>query len=337
MRAATDRTGGALHAGAPEGGAGAGTPATVRPFPTRPRVVAWLTARERAQVDAGAGGIVALSHRETLAAVGEDLTRGLADAVLLSTARLTIDDRPTLAAYVGGFPAVAFAGLVTPAADERQALAAAHLLGEVGVPALLDCRGPGGWTALRGTFAPRRLPEAVHRACVTAVLASVYGDVVHARGAGGPALGGLARFFALAFAPDVARARTVAERLGMCPQTLTSRFFRAGLPSPKRYVAWARLVWAAHLGEARGLTVQALAERVDASSPQAFARNVRRLTGTSPGAFRRGHTGAEMLARYVAALVTPYGDRLRTFDPLGAAVPRHPDRRPAVDRMRRAA
>lgn len=320
MRAAIIQTGGAPVCGAPEGGADAMT-ATVRAFPARPRVVAWLTARERAQVDAGTGGTVALTYRETLAAVGEDLARGRADAVLLSTARLTTGDRPALASYVRGFPAVAFAGLVTAAADERQALAAAHLLGEVGVPALLDCRGPGGWTALRGTFAPRRLAEAVHRACVAAVLAGMR-DAPGAHGANDPIPGGLARFFALAFAPDVMHARVVAERLDVCPQTLTSRFFRAGLPSPKQYVAWARLVWAAHLGEARGLTVQALAEQMDASSPQAFARSVRRLTGTAPGTFRRGHTGAEMLARYVAGLVTPYRDRLRTFNPLGAAVTR---------------
>lgn len=336
MCPATVQTGAAPHAGAPNAGAGAAT-AAVRAFPARPRVVTWLTTRERAQVDAGAGGRVALDHRDTLAAVGEDLARGLADAVLLSTACLTLDDRPTLAAYVRGFPPVAFAGLVTAAAHERQALAAAHLLGEVGVPALLDCRGADGWTALRGTFAPRRLPEAVHRACVTAVLAPVHGGMPDAHGAGGPVPCGLARFFALVFSPGVARARAVAERLGVCPQTLTSRFFRAGLPSPKQYVAWARLVWAAHLGEARGLTVQALAGQMDASSPQAFARSVRRLTGTSPGAFRRGHTGAEMLARYVAALVIPYRDRLRTFDPLGAAIPRCPHRRASAERMRRAA
>ena len=96
-------------------------------------------------------------------------------------------------------------------------------------------------------------------------------------------------------------------------------------------------MWAAHLGEARGLTLQAVAEQLDASSPQAFARSVRRLTGTSPSTFRSGHTGAEMLARYVAALVTPYRDRLRAFDPLGAADPRRPYRHPPAGRMQRAA
>lgn len=336
MRAATIQTRGAPHAGTPRARAGL-TTAAVRPLPARPRVVAWLTERERAQVDAGTGGAVALTYRETLAAVGEDLARGLADAVLVSTARLALADRPALAAYVRGFPGVAFAGLVTAAVGERQALAAAHLLGEVGVPALLDCRGPGGWTELRGTFAPRRLPDAVHRACVAAVLAGV-DDGQGARGTGSPVADGLARFFALAFAPDVTQARVVAARLGVCPQTLTSRFFRAGLPSPKQYVAWARLVWAAHLGEARGRTLRAVAEQLDASSSQAFARSVRRLTGTSPTAFRRGHTGAAMLARYVAALVTPYRGRLRTFDPLGmAGPPRRVTRGAPADAVPRAA
>ena len=92
---------------------------------------------------------MALTHCETLAAAGEDPVRGLADAVLLSTARPTSADRPALAATVLGFAAVAFSGLVTNTDDEWEALAAARLLGEVSVPALLNCPGPGGWAARR--------------------------------------------------------------------------------------------------------------------------------------------------------------------------------------------
>ena len=285
----------------------------------RPRVAAWLAPRERAQVDAAAGGAAVLVYRDTLAEVTEDLSRGRADAVLVSAARLTGADRRALTACVRGHPVAAFAGIVTPEADDRQALAAAHVLGEAGVPALLDCRGPGGWTTLRGAFAPRRLSDAFHRACVAAVLADVWGDVSTKCGGGGPEYAGLAWFFALAFAPGEMQARRVAARLGVCAPTLVSRFFRAGLPSPKRYVDGARLVWAAHVGEAPGLTVQAIADQLDASAPQAFARSVRRLTGQSVGAFRRAHTGDEMLAQFRAALVRPYRDQLRAFDPLGRA------------------
>jgi AraC-like DNA-binding protein len=316
--------------GAPDAGASQGRPA--RCFAATPRVVAWLTARERGQVQLGSGGRMTLTHRDALAEVGGDLARGTADAVLVSAARLTNAERPTLAAYVRGFPAVAFAGIVTAAADDRHALAAAHLLGEAGVSALLDCRVPGGWTALRGTFAPRRRSDAFRRACVSSVLADVWGGGAVGRAEDGMMGAGLARFFALAFAPGETRARHVAARLGVCPPTLASRFFRAGLPSPKRYVDGARLVWAAHLGEAPGLTVQAIAEQLDVSAPQALARSVRRLTGQSVGTFRRAHTGSSMLARFRAELVTPYREQLRAFDPLGATTgePHPADRTPAL-------
>jgi hypothetical protein len=131
--------------------------AALAPLP-RPRLSTWLTARERAQVDAAAGACLVLEHRDSLAGVGCDVGRGWADAALVSAALVRADDSPALARYVRGYPGVAFAGLVTDAADPRQALAAAHTFGHAGVGALLDCRGADGWAALRGTFAPRHLP-----------------------------------------------------------------------------------------------------------------------------------------------------------------------------------
>ena len=345
MRRGFTFTEGAPYAGAPTDAARDGmanaSGGAVRPVPApdvRPRVSASLAPRERGPVAAVAGGAATLAHRETLTEVAEDVAHGRADAVLVSAARLTAADRRALSACVRGHPAVAFAGIVTAEADERRALVAAHLLGEAGVPALLDCRGPGGWTALRGAFAPRRLADAFRRACVASVLAEVWGDDAIRRAERGPEYAGLARFFALAFVPGETQARRVAARLGVCAPTLVCRFYRDGLPSPKQYVDGARLVWAAHLGEAPGLTVQAVADQVNASAPQAFARSVRRLTGQSVGAFRRAHTRAEMLTRFRAALVAPYRDQLRTCDPLAPATGgrRCPDRAPTPE-FRRAA
>ena len=151
--------------------------------------------------------------------------------------------------------------------------------------------------------------------------------------------GELARFFTHAFALDVPCVRTLAARLGVGPTTLTSRFFRAGLPSPKRYLTWARLVWAAHLGEVPALTVTAIADRLDASSPHAFSRSLRLHTGLSPTEFRRQFTGDTMLDRYRAGLVTPYRQQLRAFDPIRSDVPRrlHVARGATPDAVRRAA
>lgn len=284
---------------------------------SRPHVAAWLSARERAQVEAATGAGVALAHHDTLATIVDDLERSRADAVLISAAHVGVSDRRTLARCVRGYAGVTFAGIVTDAAGGAQALTAAHVLGLAGVRMLFDCRTPGGWAALRGSLAPCRASDAFRRTCVAGVLGAVYGD-----GDTGPRPDGLAQFFTLAFAPDVTRVQTLAARLGVCPQTLTSRFFRAGLPSPKQYLTWARLVWAARLGEAPGRSVTTIAQLLDVSSLQGFGRSVRLHTGLSPSEFRRRFTGAALLDRYRAALVTPHRDRLRTFDPIGEGVPR---------------
>lgn len=95
-----------------------------------------------------------------------------------------------------------------------------------------------------------------------------------------------------------------------------SRFWRAGMASGKRFVAWARLVWDARLGEMPGLSVSATALRLDASSPQCFGRMVRTLTGLTAAEFQRRFDGAAMQERFRATLIEPYSETLRTFDPL---------------------
>jgi len=77
--------------------------------------------------------------------------------------------------------------------------------------------------------------------------------------------------------PRVATVRRLSAALHVLPSTLMSRFFRAGLPAPKRYLAMARLVRAAHLFESRGFSVANVANHLDYSSPQSFGRHVRVL------------------------------------------------------------
>lgn len=327
-----------LSHGGPRAGAPAG--ATAAPVAAaRPQVSAWLTPREHMQADAAVGPHAVLTQRDSLGVVGDDLTRGCADAVLVSAALVRPADAPTLARCVRGHPAIRFAGLVTAATDDGHALAAAYLLGRAGVHTLLDCRNPSGWAALRAALAPANLTDAFHRTYVAAVLADI-SDGADGNALGTTAPGGaLGRFFTHAFAPDVPCVRTLAARLGVGATTLASRFCRAGLPSPRQYLTWARLVWAAHLGEAPALTVAAIAHRVGASSPQGFSRSLRLHTGLSPREFRRRFTGAAMLARYRETLVAPHRERLRAFDPIRAdtALPFHRVRGTTPDAVRRAA
>ncbi|MEW5918483.1 MAG: helix-turn-helix transcriptional regulator [Gemmatimonadota bacterium] len=234
--------------------------------------------------------------------------------MLISSARVGLSHVPALARLVRDFASVPVLGL---AADEAgpETLTGTLLLGRAGVLAVYDADSSIGLTALRSALA-RNLPAAFQRQCVSSILTAIAAD---GRGdeCDAGCTRGVARFFAEVFAPNVSSARCVAALLGVHPATLASRFQRAGLPSVKQYIAEARLVLAARLGETSGLSISAIAHRLDASSPQSFSRTVRTLTGLSAVEFRRAFTGAAMLDRYRTTLVTPFREILRGFDPLG--------------------
>jgi len=94
-----------------------------------------------------------------------------------------------------------------------------------------------------------------------------------------------------------------------------SRFFRARLPAPKKYLALARLIRAAKLFENPGLSVASVANYLNYSSPQSFGRHVRTVMKMSPVLFRETYDGTGMLQYFRSELVLPYADTLRTFRP----------------------
>jgi AraC-like DNA-binding protein len=267
----------------------------------------WLTARERQQVEAANCGCLRFVHREAVTALGPDLAGGRADAALVSVALLGRDAQGSVAALVHGFPAHLVAALVSEA-DDAQVVPATLELGRVGVRVVLDVRKPDGWSHFRRTLDPRRQADGFMRTALTAVLADVGGQQVPC-----------ARFFCAAFAPRTRSAKQLAAALGVHPSTLMSRFYRAGLPSPKTYVTHVRLLWAAHLGESPALSIGDIADRLEASSPQSFSRTVRSVLALTPGQLRRGYDGRAMLERFRHQLIAPYRETLRTFDPLGDA------------------
>ena len=99
-----------------------------------------------------------------------------------------------------------------------------------------------------------------------------------------------------------------------------SRFYRAGLPSPKTYLAGMRLVHAAYLFANPGLSVADVAYRLDYSSPQSFGRHLKAMLGVTAGEFRRRFPFEVALERYVDLLITPYRETLRAFCPLNAGL-----------------
>ena len=117
-------------------------------------------------------------------------------------------------------------------------------------------------------------------------------------------------------APETPAVRSVATRFEIKPSTLMSRFARAGLPSPKTYLAALRLLYAAQFFEGGGRSVADVAYRLDCSSPQSFGRTIRAILGITPGEFRRRFPFPTALERFLAQLVVPYGRVWAGFHPL---------------------
>jgi AraC-like DNA-binding protein len=125
-------------------------------------------------------------------------------------------------------------------------------------------------------------------------------------------------------APSTPVARQLAQHTKLRPSTMMSRFARAGLPSPKTYMAALRLLYAAQYFENEGLSISDVAYRLECSSPQSFGRHVRAMLGITPGEFRRRFTFDAAMDRFVALLVRPYREAWGSFHPLEMGRPGRP-------------
>src|SRR5438309_7777571 len=124
-------------------------------------------------------------------------------------------------------------------------------------------------------------------------------------------------FEALArLAPVLCTVRGLARHLRARPSTMMSRFYRAGLPSTKSYLAAMRLLHAAYLFQNPGLSVADIAYRLDFSSPQSFSRHLKTLLGVTETEFRHRFPFDVALARFCDMLITPYREVLREFIPV---------------------
>lgn len=276
-----------------------------------PRVCALLGPRERSQVEAATHGQLTILHRSTVSGIYDDIATGHADGAVLSVAVVREADIPRLAGLVRDLPATTVLGLVGEDGGAA-AVPGILLLGRAGVTRLVDIRERTGWGALRDAFT-LELPEGGVRPAVASVIEVVE---MEPDGTQQRCSEGIRRFLTAIFGPGTTTAIAIAEELGVPPSTLSSRFARAGLPSPKQYLALAKLVRAAFLGEAPGMTIRAISERLQVSSPQAYGRMVRHMTGMTGLEYRQAINGAAALARFISAAVTPHRDILRGFDPL---------------------
>ena len=276
--------------------------------PLRAPVTTILMPAERIRVDAAGEGHYTTLHRDSIDDVIRDLKEKRATAVLVSVARCGVRDATQVAMLVREFPRVPTVALLTEL--EVNAPGAVLTLGRSGVQTLVDVRQPSGWRRLRDVLLADRSSD-VNRLALAQLSIDLAGAHPDCR-----------EFFEMLFSlpSGVGTVRSLARYLGVVPSTLMSRFFRAKLPAPKRYLAMTRLIQAAQLFENPGLSVANVANRLDYSSPQSFGRHVRGLIHLTAVEFRQKYDGEGMLQRFREDLIIPYLARLRTFTPLSVAL-----------------
>lgn len=288
-------------------------------------VITVLDPEERARVDAAGQGIYHAIHRECLADALEDLKHRPVGAILLGVVRCGQQLDRRVASVVREFPSVPTVALLGAQAPTAEALLR---IGNAGVTRLVDVRIPAGWSQLRRIMASEAARTADRNAlsCIRDELAPISEDTWV--------------FFEALFAASEhnGTVQALSLRLQLLPSTLMSRFFRAKLPAPKRYLAYARLLRAARLFEDAGHSVSDVANALEFSSPQSFSRHVHCLLGISATEFRRTYSEKRMLEQMLSELVRPHRHALRGLRALVIHPGMRPippsvaDRRPALHR-----
>jgi len=281
-------------------------PADSKRDPVRTPVSTILTPLERSRVDAAAQGLCDALHRESLDEVLSDLREQKANLVLISVTKYGSQSSSRVAAMVREFPRIPAVALLTETQSSTPHSTLA--LGQLGIRTLVDARIPAGWQTLRNLLAAQGSSD-LQRSALAQISLDLPGVSKDCW-----------RFFELLFdsSPRISTVRQLARHLNILPSTLMSRFFRAKLPAPKRYLSLARLIRAARLFENPGLSVARVANHLDYSSPQSFGRHVRTVMKMSPVKFRSTFDGQGMLQFFRRELVLPYVDVLCVFRPSAA-------------------
>jgi AraC-like DNA-binding protein len=267
-------------------------------------IATMLTPPERLRVDAAGEGSYRALHRDTIAELVDDVKANRATAVVVSIARCDAPARAGVAALVREFPRVPTVALLTQIDPSTPNTMLS--LGSTGLRQVVDVRNADGWRELR-TYLLSARGEDIQREALAKLAIDLVG-----------ASRDCWRFFEALFLapPRVTTIRDFSRRLGVLPSTLMSRFFRAGLPAPKRYLATARLVRAARLFENPGFSVANVSNHLDYSSPQSFGRHIRMVMGVTAVQFRERYDGEGMLEHFRGELVLPHLEALRELNPL---------------------
>ncbi len=272
-----------------------------------PTIATVLLPIERTRVDAAGSGCFALVHRDSLPEAVRIVRERPVDAVLVSVHRCGPEQVEVVGHLVREFPGIPTVALVSqhdPTATEMLLR-----LGASGVRQVVDVTSPAGWSRLR---------QVVGQPATRAV-ARIQGPILDALSQAP----GDTRLFVEAMirlAPDTPTVTNLAQRLYVRPSTLMSRFARAGLPSPKNYLAAVRLLHASYLFEASGLSVADVSYRLEYSSPQSFGRHLRAMLGVTAIEFRKRFPFPLAVNRFIELMIAPYTHVWKTFHPLEAGI-----------------
>jgi AraC-like DNA-binding protein len=270
-------------------------------------VAAVLTPNERQRVDAAGNGVFAVVHRDSVPDAVRVVRERPVDAVLVSVHRCLPEQIAAVGRLVRDFPGIPTVALLSQ--HDAGATEMLLRLGASGVRQVVDVTSPAGWSQLR-TVVGQPATRAVSR---------IQGPILDAL-IDAPADARLFMEVMVRLAPEIPTVRKLAERVHVRPSTLMSRFSRSGLPSPKNYLAAVRLLHAAHLFEAGGLSVADVSYRLEYSSPQSFGRHLRTMLGITSSEFRQRFPFPLALDRFVGLMVAPYQKIWRDFHPLAAGV-----------------
>jgi AraC-like DNA-binding protein len=261
----------------------------------------------RPRLDVVAQGRFRTYHAESVVEAVRAVRDRPVQAVFVSPSYVRRDELPRVASLVDNFPGIPTVALVSrhnPRASERLLE-----LGNYGVRRIVDLSERDGWYYLHDLISHSASP----------IAGQIFSKVI-------PAMGEPTRDCRVVFealvrlAPEVTTVLELTKRFGVAPSTFMSRFFRAGLPSPKRYLAAARIVYAAAVFEVPGLSIADVAYRLQYSSPQSFGRHLRAVLGTTAGEFRIRYSFELALDEFVRRLIAPFRSTLRTFHPLDPGV-----------------
>lgn len=269
------------------------------------RVATMLTPDERLRVDAVGTGVIQTVHRESVDDLRRDLRCQRVRALIVSTSMCHGAQMTGVARMVREFPRVPTVALLSQ--FDRATVRTVLSLGQCGIRTLIDVREPNGWRELRAVLLNERTSDVQRLAMSRLAL-----DLAQA-----PA--GARRFFdtLFALASHTPTIRQFARSLELVPGTLMSRFYRAQLPPPKRFLAFARLSCAARLFENPGISVSSVSDQLSYSSPQSFSRHVRSILGMSAIQFRVRYDCEGMLEAFREELVLRHLSTWRVFDPFG--------------------